>query len=135
VGHDGQVEVKTGGQKQARTGAHSESHAPPVRGGPVYTTLPDSPEPLHLTSDSYRKLFISNTNAYRVFGWGAAGAERSGSAPEAVWMRSGGSGAAPVEYSPPDPGWLRPSKFEGRSRSAPDCVSRHLSLIFLCLAR
>jgi hypothetical protein len=55
----------------------------------------------------------------RVFGWRAAGAERSGSAPAAVWTRSDGSGAAPEGIYPLDAGRLRPLKFGGRSGSAP----------------
>jgi hypothetical protein len=55
----------------------------------------------------------------RVFGWRAAGAERSRSAPAAVWMGSSRSGAAPGGIFVPDAGSLRPSNFEGRSRSAP----------------
>jgi hypothetical protein len=75
---------------------------------------------------------------YLVFGWRAAGAEWSRSAPAAVWMGSGGSGAAPEGIYPPNAGWLRPSEFEGRSRSAPIFLFRlsPVSLLSLsCLLR
>jgi hypothetical protein len=49
--------------------------------------------------------------------------ESRGSAPAAVWMGSGGSGAAPEGIYPLYAGWLRPLKFGGRSRSAPVFVS------------
>jgi hypothetical protein len=55
----------------------------------------------------------------RVFGWRAAGAEQSRSAPAAVWMGSGWSGAAPGGIYSQDAGRLRLLNFEGRSGSAP----------------
>jgi hypothetical protein len=45
--------------------------------------------------------------------------KRSGSAPASVWMGSGRSGAAPGGIFPQYVGSLRPSEFEGRSRSTP----------------
>jgi hypothetical protein len=79
----------------------------------------------------------SSSSSYSVFGWRATGAERSRSTPATVWMGSGGSGAAPEGIYPPDAGWLRPSKFGGRSRSAPVCIFRlnpvyPLSLSWCC---
>jgi hypothetical protein len=58
-----------------------------------------------------------------------------GSAPAAVWMGSGGSGAAPEGIYPPDAGWLRPSEFEGRSRSAPVFLFRLSPVSLLSLSR
>jgi hypothetical protein len=39
-----------------------------VRGGPMYTTLPDRAELLRLTSNSYGELFTSNTTTYKQIG-------------------------------------------------------------------
>jgi hypothetical protein len=50
-------------------------------------------------------------------------------------MGSGGSGAAPEGIYPPDAGWLRPSEFEGRSRSAPVFLFRLSPVSLLSLSR
>jgi hypothetical protein len=70
------------------------------------------------------------TGIYRLFGWrvAGAGAERSGSAPAAVWTRSGGSGAAPEGIYPLDVGRLPPLKFGGRSGFAPGFLTVSLRL-------
>jgi hypothetical protein len=75
--------------------------------------LKTEPEVLILLPTVLLTVSISN---YRVFGWRVA--ERSGSAPAAVWMGNSGSGAAHriiyLQYA----GSLRPSEFEGQSRFA-----------------
>jgi hypothetical protein len=68
---------------------------------------------------AHLRFALSSVFCNRVFGWRADGAERSRSAPAAVWMGSDGSGAAPGGICSPDVGRLCLLNFEGRNGFAP----------------
>jgi hypothetical protein len=72
-----------------------------------------------LTQSCCNVLAAAELSIYLLCVWLDSRAERSGSAPAAVWMGSGGSGAALGRIFPQYAGSFRPSEFEGQSRSAP----------------
>jgi hypothetical protein len=72
------VQPEDRGDRNGRVQGLVQNHAHPVSADPVYTTLPDSGKLLRLTSDSYDKLFTSDTTAYKRNGQDRTGPNISG---------------------------------------------------------